>query len=195
MVGELGLKVRLKERAQHFLQQLIRPCWQSQGSQLAVLLGNMHAANRRPSIAFMAKVANDAVNLLSVHAVHGFRCCAWGHCPVIAVEACVGTQVQLRVVEQGVNPSERLSFLAAFSDDVQKRFSSLHVAYLPLHVHPNHLPPFALCRAFPRPMTGRNSGDYYGGSVAMALAGCRRSRGTSSSYVRGRCRRPTHPLA
>src|SRR5215213_10231196 len=61
--------------------------------------------------------------------------------------------------------------------------------------HRHHLPPFALCAAFPRAVAGRHAGDYYGGSVAVALAGGRRSRGTSSSHVRGRGRCPTHPLA
>jgi hypothetical protein len=63
------------------------------------------------------------------------------------------------------------------------------------NLHPNHLPPFALCLALPSALAGRNAGDYYGGSVALALAGGRRSRGTSSSHVRGRRRCPTHPLA
>src|SRR5437899_10663270 len=54
----------------------------------------------------------------------------------------------------------------------------------------NHLPPFALHVAFPHSLAGRHAGDYYGGSVALALASCRRSRGTSSSHVRGRCRCP-----
>ena len=60
---------------------------------------------------------------------------------------------------------------------------------------PRHLPPFALLAAFPRSLAGRHPGDYYGGSVALALAGGRRSRGTSSSHVRDRDRCPTHPLA
>jgi len=58
-----------------------------------------------------------------------------------------------------------------------------------------HLSPFALYAAFLRALAGRHSSGYYGDSVALALAGCRRSRGTSSSHVRGRRRCPTHPLA
>ena len=79
--------------------------------------------------------------------------------------------------------------------DGQTRCSVLPLADLPLWCHLTHLPPFALCAAFPRPRAGRHSGDSSGGSVALALAGGRRSRGTSSSHVRGRGRCPTHPLA
>ena len=38
-----------------------------------------------------------------------------------------------------------------------------------------HLPPFALCAAFPRPVAGRDAGDYSGGSAAVGLAAGRRS--------------------
>jgi hypothetical protein len=54
--------------------------------------------------------------------------------------------------------------------------------------------PLPCARLSRTPLAGRHSGDSDGGSVALALAGGRRSRGTSSSHVRGRGRCPTHPL-
>jgi len=143
----------------------------------------------------MTEVVNEAGDLCPAHAVHGFTSCTWRQRPLVGIQAGVGKQVQVRVVQQGVDPLERQSSLAAISNDAQQRFSVLHLAYLAFWSHLNHLPPFALHVAFPRSTAGRYTGDYYGGSVALALAGCRRSRGTSSSHVRGRCRCPTHPLA
>jgi hypothetical protein len=40
---------------------------------------------------------------------------------------------------------------------------------------PDHLAPFALRTAFPSPLAGRDSGDYYGACVALGLAPLRRS--------------------
>ena len=56
------------------------------------------------------------------------------------------------------------------------------------------LPPFALCAAFQRSLVGRDSYDYYNGSVTMRLAACRSSRIPSMWYVLARCRYPIHPL-
>jgi len=39
----------------------------------------------------------------------------------------------------------------------------------------HHLAPFALWTAFPPSLAGRDSGDYYGASVALGLAPVRRS--------------------
>jgi len=46
-----------------------------------------------------------------------------------------------------------------------------------------NLLPFALHVVLQRSLAGRYAGDYYDSSVALALSGCRRSRGTSSSHV------------
>ena len=51
--------------------------------------------------------------------------------------------------------------------DTQHRFGALHFAYLPVLPVSNHLAPFALWTAFPSALAGRNSGDYYGASVAI----------------------------
>ena len=57
-----------------------------------------------------------------------------------------------------------------------------------------HLVPFALCAAFPRPLVGRHSDDYYGTSVALGLAPGRPSRFPSIIDVRARVRCPVRPL-
>ncbi len=57
-----------------------------------------------------------------------------------------------------------------------------------------HLLPFALCVAFPRPLVGRHSDDYYGTSVALGLAPGRPSRLPSAIDVRVRRRCPIRPL-
>ncbi len=58
-----------------------------------------------------------------------------------------------------------------------------------------HLVPFALCAAFPRPLVGRDSDDYYGTSVTAGLAPRRPSRFPSIIDVRACCRCPVRPLA
>lgn len=72
------------------------------------------------------------------------------------------------------------------------RLSALRIP--PVAGHRDHLCPFALQPAFPASLAGRYSCDYYGHSVAIGLAPRRRSRGTSSLYVRARRRPPTHLL-
>jgi hypothetical protein len=58
-----------------------------------------------------------------------------------------------------------------------------------------HLVPFALRAAFPRPLVGRHSDDYYGTSVTVGLAPRRPSRLPSVIDVRARRRCPVRPLA
>jgi len=72
---------------------------------------------------------------------------------------------------------------AAFPDDVQHRFGTLHYAYLPSLDIVITCAPLPCAPAFPGSSAGRCSRDYYGHSVAIGLAPRRRSRGTSSSYV------------
>lgn len=61
-------------------------------------------------------------------------------------------------------------------------------------VMPGHLACFALCPAFPDPLAGRNSCDYYQASVAIGLASRRRSRVRPCCTYRAERRRPTHLL-
>jgi hypothetical protein len=56
-------------------------------------------------------------------------------------------------------------------DDTQNRFGSLHSAYLSFLSIESHVPDFALCPAFRCSLVGRDSHDYYSGSVIMGLAG------------------------
>jgi hypothetical protein len=62
-----------------------------------------------------------------------------------------------------------------FAQDTQHRFGALHFAYLASLVVSDHLAPFALWTAFPSPLVGRYSHDYYGASVALGLASVRQS--------------------
>jgi hypothetical protein len=65
--------------------------------------------------------------------------------------------------------------------------SALRISRTSLLSGSSHLSPFAVWPAF-------STADYYGASVALGFAPRRRSRGTSLSPVRARCRCPTHPL-
>ncbi|SQD97237.1 hypothetical protein FMEAI12_3990001 [Parafrankia sp. Ea1.12] len=51
----------------------------------------------------------------------------------------------------------------------------MHYANLPILEVSDHLVPFALVPALPDSSAGRDSGDYYGTSVAVGLASRRRS--------------------
>src|SRR2546429_4478905 len=58
----------------------------------------------------------------------------------------------------------------------------------------HHLPGLALWTTFSPSLVGRDSHDYYPGSVTLALAGRRSSHVPSKQYVITRRRCPTHPL-
>ncbi len=62
-----------------------------------------------------------------------------------------------------------------FTEDTQHHLGSLHFAYLLVLLVSDHLCPFALWTAFPSPLAGRDSCDYYGHCVAIGLAPLRRS--------------------
>jgi hypothetical protein len=107
---------------------------------------------------------------------HRCRGRPWRHGPLLGLQAGVGAPVHVRGVAQGGQP--RVA-----------RGRPPELASSP------HLPPCALGAACPHPLAGRDAGADEGGASALALAGARRSRGTSSSPVRGRGRCPTPPLA
>ena len=65
---------------------------------------------------------------------------------------------------------------------------------LPVGPPAAYLVPFALCAAFPRALAGRDSGDDYGTSVALALAPRRPSRLPAIIDVRARRRCSVRPL-
>ena len=129
-VGELRLIIRFQEGADHFLQQLIRPRRQTQRALLRrVLPVDIGAPDRGPPIALIPQRIDDRLNLLQAHAVHRFLIDAGRHGTVVAVDLPVSTQVQLRIEQVPVQPLQWQSSLAAFVDDLQQGFGSLHYAY------------------------------------------------------------------
>src|SRR5262249_30734557 len=129
--------------------------------------------------------------------------------PVVAGDLAVGEQVQVPVVQQAIDPLQRQSALAAVADDPQDSLGAPHLASLhwwgsvapalPARAEGRLWPPFggcpfALWTALPSAVAGRDTGDYYGGSVAVGLASRRRSRVCASQTCRARPRRPVRPL-
>src|SRR5713101_3308956 len=56
VIGEARLEVSVQNETKHFLQQLVRPGGQAQSAFLGTVpLGNVHAPDRFPLIAFLAK--------------------------------------------------------------------------------------------------------------------------------------------
>jgi hypothetical protein len=96
--GELRLVIRLQQGADHFLQQLIRPCRQPQRTLLRrILLVDIRAPHRGPPIALMPQRLDDRLDLSQAHAVRGLRAGAWCHSAVVAVDLPVSTQIKLRI--------------------------------------------------------------------------------------------------
>src|SRR5690348_8186067 len=91
----------------------------------------MHPPHGRPTKTLIAQIVNERLDFRPAHAVDGF----WGrtrcHGALVGVQAPIGTQIQLRVVEERVYPLQRQSSSAAVANDGQYRFSVLHSAYLP----------------------------------------------------------------
>ena len=81
----------------------------------------------------------------------------------------VGPQVEFPVAKQPIDVLQRQFSFSAFACDVQYSFGVLHYAYLPVVFRRNHLPSFAMYRAFP-------GSDYYEGSVAIGVSPRRQSR-------------------
>ena len=128
--GELRLVIRLQQGADHFLQQLIRPCRQPQRTLLRrVLLVDVDAPYRGPPIALIPQRLDDRLNLPQAHAIHGLRAGARCHGTVVAVDLPVSTQIKLRIEQMPVQSLQWQSSLTAFVDDLQQGFGSLHYAY------------------------------------------------------------------
>ena len=64
----------------------------------------------------------------------------------------------------------------------------------PVREYPHRLAPFALRTAFPSPLEGRYSPDYYGACVTVGLAPLTVIPRSSLSYVIARLRLPTYLL-
>jgi hypothetical protein len=70
---------------------------------------------------------------------------------LVGVDPPVGHQIQLRVEQMPIQFLARQATPAAFTQDTQHRFGTLHFAYLPTLWCPNHLAPFARCGRLSRP--------------------------------------------
>ena len=141
MAGELRLVIRLQQGADHFLQQLIRPCRQPQRTLLRrVLLVDIGAPHRGPPIALMSQRLDDRLDLPQAHAVRGLRAGAWCHSAVVAVDLPVSTQIQLRIEQVPVQSLQWQSSLTAFVDDLHQGFGCLHYAYLMVPIRSSPVP-------------------------------------------------------
>jgi hypothetical protein len=136
MLGELRLVIRLKEHADHFLQQFVRPRRQTKWALLPrrTFLGDVDAPRGFPSEALIAQRFDDRLYLAQAHAVHGLRGDAGSHRTVVAVDLPVGDQVQLWVEQTSVETFQRQTSPAAFTDDPQYGFGVSHLAYLTIPV-------------------------------------------------------------
>src|SRR6266516_746504 len=106
-VGELRLVVRLQDQAQHFLQQLVRPRRQPQRTLLGrSFLLDVGAPYRGPPITLLPERIDNRLDLA------------------------VGKQVQVPVEQAPVDPFQRQSSFAAFTNDLQYGCGISHLAYL-----------------------------------------------------------------
>jgi hypothetical protein len=129
-VRELRLVIRLQQQADHFAEQLVRPRRQTQRPLLPVLLGNVAPPDRPKPKTLVTHRVDDALDLGQRHAVRGFRVGSGRHRPLVGVDAPVGQQIQLRVEQLSIDPFQRQTLPAAFTEDIQNRFGVLHYAYL-----------------------------------------------------------------
>ena len=130
VIGELRLVVRLQQQADHFAEQLVRPRRQTQRPLFPVLLGNVASPDGPKPVALVTHRVDDALDLGRRHAVRGFRVGSGRHRSFVGVDASVGQQIQLRVEQLSIDPFQRQTVPAAFTEDIQDRFGVLHYAYL-----------------------------------------------------------------
>ena len=131
VVAKLRLIVGLQERAQNFLQQLVRPRRQAQRAEfLPVLLRDIGSSHWRPPVPLMTQGVDERGDFGQGQRSHGFTRGSWGHRPGVGRQPGVGPQVQVWVVELSVEVSQRPPALAAISDDTQDSVGSTHLAPL-----------------------------------------------------------------
>ncbi len=130
-VGELRLVVRLQDQAQYLLQQLVRPGRQPQRSLFhRILLLDVSAPYRGPSVTLLPERLDDGLDLAEVHAIHGLAGGSGGQRPLVTVELPIGKQEQVRVEQAPVDPFQRQSSPAAFTNDLQYGCGVSYLAYL-----------------------------------------------------------------
>ncbi len=135
-VAELRFVVRLKNKANYLLQQLIRPGRESERAlPIRVWFLDVDAPGWPPPVAFMTQSVNDCSDFGQGHPVHGFFRGAGGHGTGITIDLSVGFQVQLGVEQQPIDALQWQSSSATVTDDVQDRFGVTHLAYLAFLTH------------------------------------------------------------
>ncbi len=142
---ELRLVKGFQQEPDHLLKQLVRKGRHSQGAQLLrAFLLDIGAPDWRPSIAFVSEILNDRFDLGHRHSIHRFRRRSRGHCALVPIDLAIRVEIQLRVTQLSIQIGQRQSSFAAFVDDTQDCFGSLHFAYLPFAEYRKHLLSFAM---------------------------------------------------
>src|SRR5437899_826570 len=93
--AELRLVVCLQNGAHDFLQQFVRPSRDAERSCFSIPFRNLDATNGGPSEPFNSEQSDNFPDLPLRHSVHGFRCRTFGHGSFIAIEAAIGSQVEI----------------------------------------------------------------------------------------------------
>src|SRR2546421_10743136 len=125
----------------------------------------------------MAKIVNDPVNLCERHGISGFRCRAWSHCAIVGVDASVGSEVEVWVVELPIEVIYWNSSFASIMKHTKYFCGCSHITCSSEVIWYEHsLFPFPVYAAFPH-------AEYYGNSVAIGVATRRRSRVPVVTYV------------
>jgi hypothetical protein len=89
---------------------------------------------------------------------------------MVGVQTPVGQQIHLRVEQLPEQLIARQATPAAITEDTQHCFGALQFRIPPSLRVSGHLAPFALRTAFPSPLAGRYSCDYYWACVTLRLA-------------------------
>lgn len=142
--AELRLVVGFQDGSHHLLQQFVRPRRDAEGSCLPIGLGNVDPPNRGPSETLVSNRFDDRSDLLQGHPIHGLVRRAFGHRTLVAVDATIGTEVEVWVIEPSIDILQVQSFPASLLNDRQRRFGVLHVAYLVETDDLDNLPHFAM---------------------------------------------------
>src|SRR5262245_33810224 len=102
--AKLRLVVCFQDRATELLQQFIRPGRDPQRAQLGrAFLLDISASHTGPSVSLASELLDDVEDLLLRHPIHGLLGHTSGHGSLITIEATVGPQIEIRVVESSID--------------------------------------------------------------------------------------------
>ena len=136
MRTELRLVVGFENTPQHFLQQFVRPCWDTQRSLLRrALFVDADPFCGRPPIPLEAEAVDDFRDLLLRHPVGGLPSRSRGQRATIARDLSVGVAVEVGVVQLPVHVIQWQSSSPPFTNDRKDLFGASHLAYLPFPCH------------------------------------------------------------